>query len=292
MRNLILIAVLTCTAYTAKAAYFSHYDGGLYAYGQVNAEDAADQDGAYYDSNETTAYSSVETYAEVPNAYSYTSSAIWDSNDAQSRSLCLRINSFAEALNDDETGDTYSYGYGSTEDSNTYGIFFEITPEPAEDYNDDVVVYITTTIKAAAWGQTYAYIGGPSDANFIAVTLNQLPPVADQPDPEKTVWLMDNLELYNESFDGYVKTFSFRAKTGDIIAIFAESYTEVSGDAPLDGLIETDLTIILTAQTILPGDLDDDLDVDFLDFAIFADNWLKTAENDPLPASSEMKTGL
>jgi len=286
MRHLIIIAVLTCMVSPAKAAYFSYYDGGLYAYGQVNAEDAADQDGEYYDSNETTAYSSVETYAEVPNAYSYTSSAIWDSNDSQSRSLCLRINSFAEALNDDETGDTYSYGYGSTEDSNTYGIFFEIAPGPAEDYNDDVVVYVTTTIKAAAWGQTYAYIGGPSDSNFIAVTLNQLPPVVDQPDSEKTVWLMDNLELDNESFDGYIKTSSFRAKIGDIVAIFAESYTEVSGDAPLDGLIETDLTMILTAQTILAGDLDDDLDVDFLDFAIFADNWLRGTEDGPPAASS------
>ena len=66
-----------------------------------------------------------------------------------------------------------------------------------------------------------------------------------------------------------------KAKIGDVVGIFAENYTEVSGLGVLDGMIESDLTIALTAKTLPPGDLDDDNDVDFDDFAILAKNWLK-----------------
>ena len=102
-----------------------------------------------------------------------------------------------------------------------------------------------------------------------------LPPVATDPSSEYEVWGIENLSLTDESFDWCSGVYSFKAEIGDVIGIFAENYTEVSGLGVLDGMIESDLTIALTAKTLLAGDLDEDNDVDFDDFAILAKNWLK-----------------
>ena len=111
--------------------------------------------------------------------------------------------------------------------------------------------------------------------DHMSVTRGQLPPVLTEPQSIYEVWTLDNLELTNDSFDGFTGISTFKAEIGDLIGIFAENYTDIGGVGSLDGLIESDLTIVLTVKTLLTGDLDDDNDVDLSDFAKFADNWLK-----------------
>ena len=271
----IIVVILLCAGGFCDGAYFDYYDGGLYTFCEVYSEDASYYDGPYSDVNEGISYSAVEGYAEVPDAYSYASSTVWDTTDEPSHSVCLRFNSFGDVSESDENCYGFGYGYSSTEDEYTYGIFYEILPQAGEQTGDDVIVYCTASMKISAWGQTYAYVGGPGDMNYIAITRGQQPPVADEPNSEYEVWIMDNLELTDESFDGYMSTETFKAKVGDVIGVFAENYADITGQGPLDGLIEGDLTIILTIETVLAGDLDGDDDVDMFDLAVLAKNWLK-----------------
>jgi len=269
------VIVLLYIGGVCQGAYFGYYDGALYSFCEVYSEDASYYDGPYDDANEGISFSAVEGYAEVPEAYSYASSMVWDTYDIVSHSVCLRFNSFADVLEADENCDGFGYGFSSTENEQTYGIFYEILPQAGEQTGDEVMVNCTAAMKIAVWEQAYAYVGGCGDMGHMAITKGQLSPVAVEPDSEYEVWTMDNLELIDEGFDGYMATEKFRAKIGDVIGIFAENYADITGTGPLDGLIESDLTIILTMETVLAGDLDSDDDVDMFDLAKLAENWLK-----------------
>ena len=271
-----LIVLLLHVIPAANGAFLDHYAGGLYSLCEVYAEDYTSIDGPYSDSNETASDSGVELSAEVTDAYGYANISIWDINFPENHSLCIRANSFVDVIASDADCNAFGYGYASTEDQQTYGTYYWIVPESAEAIGDDVIVSCSVTIKVAAWGQTFAYIGGPADMDHMSITKGQLPPVLTEPQTIYEVWALDNLELINDSFDGFTGISTFNAEIGDVIGIFAENYTDIGGVGPLDGLIESDLTIALTVKTILTGDLDDDNDIDFYDFAKFADNWLKT----------------
>ncbi|MHC4756558.1 MAG: hypothetical protein ACYTBP_15605 [Planctomycetota bacterium] len=52
------------------------------------------------------------------------------------------------------------------------------------------------------------------------------------------------------------------------------NYTDLDVTGVDDGLIESDLTIVLTAETVLRGDIDGDGDVDSADYTELANNWL------------------
>ena len=275
MKQCLTIIILLAVVGSTYGAHFSYCAGGFRASCEVYAEDYNYYDGPYSDTNDSTSSAMVEEYAEVPDAYSYANNAVWDSNDSRNHSICIRMNSFADMLADNADSNGFGYGYATSEDLETYGIFYEIVPGQGETIGDDVTVYIVSTIKVAAWGQTYAYVGGPADLSYIAVTKGLLPPVLADPATEYEVFGIENLELADESFDWCSGVYSFNTKIGDVIGIFAESYTDVSGQGPLDGVVESDLTIALTAITLLPGDLNDDGYVDFYDFSVFADNWLE-----------------
>ena len=275
MKRYIIATVLISIAGVADGASFNYYAGRLSAFCKVYAEDSTDYDGPYTDSNDDTSFAMVAEYAEVDYAYSYADNSIWDDNDSQNHSICLRVNSYADTTAEQADCNVIGYGYGATEDSQTYGIFYQIVSDEGEEIGDEVIVYCVSTIKVAAWGSTYIYIGGPATLSHISITKGLLPPVLTDPESEYEVWGIENLELTDESFDWYSGVYSFRAKIGDVIGIFAENYTDVSGLGELDGSVESDLTIGLTAETILSGDLDDDNDVDFNDLAILGKNWLK-----------------
>jgi hypothetical protein len=272
-RYLIILALLIVPA--AKGAYFEHYAGSLYSSGQVYAEDNTSIDGPYSDNHENFSDSWVELSAEVTDAYGYANTSIWDINFPENQSLCLRANSFVDVIATDIDCNAFGYGYASTEDQQTYGTYYQIVPGPGEQFGDEVIVSCSTTIKIVNWGQTYAYIGGTGEMDHMAITKGQLPPVSTQPQSNFEVWTMDNLELTDEGFDGYAGISTFHAEIGDVIGIFAENYSDIGGVGPLDGLIESDLTIVLTVKTILAGDIDEDNDVDLYDFTKLADNWLK-----------------
>lgn len=272
-RYIMVLSLIVVPA--VQAAVFEHYAGGLYSSGQVYAEDNTLIDGPYSDSNENVSDSWIELSAEVTDAYGYTKTSIWDINFPDNQSLCMRANSFVDVIASDADCNAFGYGYASTEDPQTYGTYYQIVPGAGEQFGDEAIVSCSVTIKVVNWGQTYAYIGGPGQMDHMAITKGQLPPVLTQPQSSFEVWTMDNLELIDDGFDGFTGISTFHAEIGDVIGIFAENYSNIGGVGPLDGLIESDLTIVLTLKTLLVGDIDEDNDVDFYDFTKFADNWLK-----------------
>ena len=275
MKKYLMIITLLFGVGDAESAHFSYYAGGFSAFSEVYAEDSSYYDGPYSDINDSTSFAMTEEYAEVPDAYSYANNTIWDNNDSQNHSIYIRMNSFSDVLAGNADSNGFAYGYARSEDFETYGIFYEIVPQQGETIGNDVTVYIVSTIKVTTWGTTYAYIGGLGELSYIAITKGLLPPVLTDPESEYEVFGIENLELIDESFDWCSGVYSFKAKIGDVIGIFAECYTDVTGQGPLDGVVESDFTIALTVITLLPGDLDDDSKVDFFDFSIFADNWLE-----------------
>lgn len=279
MKNYTYIIILTFIAACANGAYFDYYGGNLRSAGEVYAEDPPSTDGPFSDIQDSTSYSFIEEYAEVLggdliNAYGYIQNSIWDINDVDSNSVAIRFNSFADAVSYESSTYSYAFGYGSTEDDTNCGMFYRIMPSGGGQIGDDVLVLCVTTIKVSAWGSTYAEIRGPGSMSHLAITRGQMPPFTVTPSPEYEVWTLDNLALTDESLDGFTRIATFSAKIGDFIGIFARNYTDVDVTGIDDGLIESDLTIVLTVETVLRGDIDGDGDVDSADYAELANNWL------------------
>ena len=270
-----LVIIIIVFSTVSHGAYFEYYAGGLRAFSEVYTEDETYYDGPYSDTNDSSLSAMAEEYAEVPNANSYSANSIWDANDRQKHSACIRIKSFTDVLGDNNECYGYGYGYGGTQSGTTYGIYYKIMPDQNEAVGDDVIVFGVCTMRVEADGPTYAYIGGPADMNYMAVTKGQLPPVTSEPNSKTVVWKLNNQELSNGGFDQYSSIAPFAAKVGDVVGIFAENYTDITCTGYSSGLIESQVTIVLTAKTVLLGDLDDNGTVNFGDFAIFADNWLE-----------------
>ena len=283
MKRYLTLIVLLCVAGSATqrrtdGAYFNYYAGGFRAFCEVEAKDSAYPDGYYSDdTNDSNSSAGVEEYVEVPEAYSYAYNSIW--SYAEGDSICIQTESIADGIADNASAYTSAWGYGRTEDPQTYGIYYKIMPDEGEEPGDDVIVYYSDTISISLDGPTYAYIGGPNEMDHMAITRGQLPPVLTGPNSEYEVLTWDNLEP-NEDGCWFSGVHTFAAQIGDVIGIFAENYTDIAGWGLLDGVVENNLWIILTVKPVLAGDLDGDGDVDFGDFAKLAENWLAgTAEH-------------
>jgi hypothetical protein len=258
-----------------EAAYFQSYQGQMHSYSEVYSEDADYYDGPYSDDDYSRSWALTNEYAEVYDAYAGAVNEGWDANDPLKKSLCIRMNSYSNAYAKDSQCNSYGNGYISTENSQTYGLFYRIKPEAGEKNGDDVMVFGSLAIKVVTDGNSYTYIGGPVNNTFMAVTKNLQPPIKTNPSDSFVVWKLYNIELQDESYDDYYVIGPFWAKIGDLVGIFAENYTDVTGYGKLDNYVESDFTLILTLNRVLKGDLDVNGKVDFSDFAIFAENWLK-----------------
>jgi hypothetical protein len=126
--------------------------------------------------------------------------------------------------------------------------------------------------------------------NHMAITRGQLPPVLTEPNSNYEVLTLPNLELSDEGGYWFSGVHTFDAQIGDVIGIFTENYTDVTGWGPLDGVVENNLWIILTVKPALTGDLNGDGNVDFRDFAKLAENWLAGTADHPGAESSEAAT--
>jgi len=288
MKRYLTLIVLLCVVGAADGAYFGYYAGGFRAFCEVETKDSASPDGYYSDdTNDSTSFAGVEEYAEVTEAYSYAYNDMW--SYAEDDSICIQTESVADGIADNASAYTSAWGSGRTEseDPQTYGIYYEIMPDEGEEPGDDVIVYYSDTISISAEGATFAYIGGPGDMSHMAITRGQLPPVPTEPNSEYEVLTWPNLEP-NEGGYWFSGVHTFDAQIGDVIGIFAENYTDITGWGPLDGVVENNLWIVLTVKPVLAGDLDGDGDVDLLDFAKLAENWLAgTADN---PGADALRT--
>ena len=285
MKRYLTLIVLLCvvgstTQRRTDGAYFGYYAGGFRAFCEVEVytEDPTSSDGPYSDTNDSTSFAGVEEYAEVTEAYSYAYNDMW--SYAEGDSICIQTESVADGNANNASAYTSAWGSGRTEDAQTYGIYYQIMPDEGEEPGDDVIVYYSDTISISSEGATFAYVGGPGDMSHMAITRGQLPPVLTEPNSEYEVLTWPNLEP-NEGGYWFSGVHTFAAQIGDVIGIFAENYTDITGWGPLDGVVENNLWIVLTVKPVLAGDLDGDGDVDLLDFAKLAENWLAGTANNP-----------
>ncbi|MBN2455446.1 MAG: hypothetical protein JXB29_02745 [Sedimentisphaerales bacterium] len=273
IRHIIIFAlVLFCVVYVSQAAYFSHYAGALEAYCYNFAEDSDETDGPYEVFDEDTSFASAAEWAAVSDSYSDAYNHIWGYTDGDC--LCLQLTSWADGIADYQSSYTKAWGYGSADSPQTRGIFYRIMPDATEEFGDEVSISYSDNISVYQMGSTYVYVGGPGDMNHMAVTIGQSPPVETEPNSAYEVLTWDNLQLTDEGGDWFSGIYKFPAKIGDVVGIFAENYTDVRGWGPLDGLLQSDLWIVLTVRVLLAGDIDDDGDVDLYDLAELAENWL------------------
>ena len=293
MKRYLTVIVLLCVAGPATqrrtdGAYFNYYAGGFRAFYEVYAEDSSSSDGYYSDTNDSTFSAGVEEYAEVTEAYGYAYNSIW--SYAEGDSICIQTQSIADGIADNTSSYASGWGYGRTQDTQTYGIYYQIMPDESEELGDNVIVYYSDTVSVSSSGATFAYLGGPNDMDHMAITRGQLPPVLTEPNSNYEVLTLPNLELSDEGGYWFSGVHTFDAQIGDVIGIFTENYTDVTGWGPLDGVVENNLWIILTVKPALAGDLNGDGNVDFRDFAKLAENWLAGTADHPGAESSEAAT--
>jgi hypothetical protein len=260
-------------AVAARGAYFVHYGGGYEAYGHAHAFDPYYFDGPYE-----------QTYNDIYTASANISAAVgWAFGSAYNKmgasttgnSTYIRGLSIADGAADVYGCFCSGKGYCSTKYPGTLGVFYKIEPGFGESAGDDVIVHFSAT--ANVWGEasTYVLIGGPGGMDHMSVTRGQLPPVTTQPDPSYEVVTFPNLEYFNPWDQSWFSgVHSFPAQIGDVIGVFVRNHTMVEGNGPWNGRVRSTVSMVLTAESVLAGDLDKDGDVDFFDLAKFAANWL------------------
>jgi hypothetical protein len=271
MKRYLFILILLCVVSTVQGAHLSYYGGGVRAYYEVYAENPPYTDGPWSGTQDGTNSANIEGTAVVFQANSYAGSNI--SRKSLGNSIRIKSESTANGYG------AYSYCYargqasGSTQSSQTKGIFYMIMPDANEQTGDDVLVYYNDMLYIWSNGTTYVRIDGPETMNHLAITRGLLPPVTGEPASEYEVLSFPQVEVSNGGGDLFGGVHAFPAKIGDVIGIFAANYAKVEGSA-VSGEVYSEHTMILTVRAVLAGDLDYDGDVDFFDLAKLANNWL------------------
>lgn len=281
MKRYLFVLILLCVVSNVQGAHFSYYAGGFRAYYYVYAQDPGYLDGPWSQTQDSTTAASVTRSATVPLARSYARNDI--NSKISSNSIRLILYSVSDGAADYATCYTSGWGYGTTQNSQTYGIFYRILPDADEQYGDDVIVYYNDTAFVSSSGTTHFILGGPGTMDHIAITRGQLPPGLTEPDRKNEVLSFPKVEFSNSGGNWFSGVHSFPAKIGDLIGVFAQNRTDIIGTGPLAGSIESTFTMVLTVRRVLLGDLDFDDDVDFFDLAILANNWLVDISSEPIP---------
>lgn len=281
MKRYLFVLILLCVVSNVQGAHFSYHAGGFRAYYNVFAQDSMYSDGPWSQTQDSTTTASVTGSATVPQARSFARNDI--NSKTSSNSIRIILYSVSDGAADNSLSYTSGWGYGTTRNSQTYGIFYRIVPDANEHYGDDVIVYYNDTAFVSSNGTTHLILGGPGTMDHIAITRGQLPPVTTEPVRENEVLSFPKVELSNSGGNWFSGVHPFPAKIGDVIGIFAQNRTDIIGTGPLTGSIESTFTMILTVRPVLSGDLDFDNDVDFFDLAILANNWLVDISSEPVP---------
>ncbi len=280
MKRYLFLLILLCIVSSVQGAHFNYYAGGFRAYYYVYAQDPGYFDGPWSQTNNSTTAAAATRTATVPQAQSYVRNDINSKISGNSIRIILYSVSDGDAYN--SLSYTSGWGYGTTQNSQTRGIFYKIMPDANEQVGDDVIVYYSDTAFVSATGVTHLILGGPGTMDHIAITRGQLPPVTTEPVRENEVLRFPDVNVINSgNADWFSGIHAFPAKIGDVIGIFAENSTKVEGWGPLAGSIESTFTMVLTVRPVLLGDLDFDNDVDFFDLAKLANNWLEGVGYEP-----------
>lgn len=272
MKRYLTIFVLLCTISTAEGADFSYYGGGLRALYEVYAENIPYTDGPRSEYQDGINSASTAGSAVVFQANSYANSVI--ASKGLGNSIRIKSESTANGYGAYSTCYARGQASGSTQNSQTKGIFYMIMPDGDEQTGDDVMVYYNDMLYIWSSGTTYVRIDGPGTMNHLAITRGLLPPVTGEPASEYEVLSFPQVEISNSGSDLFSGVHAFPAKIGDVIGIFADNYAKVEGSA-ISGEVYSTHTMILTVRAVLAGDLDHDGDVDFFDLAKLASNWLE-----------------
>jgi hypothetical protein len=283
MKRYLTILFLLCTIGTVNGAHFSYYAGGFRAYYQVYAQQDYPYlyDGPWSQTQDSTTAAWVEGSATVTQARSYARNNI--SSKTSNNSILINLYSISDCAADNSSSYTAGWGYGTTQNYQTYGIFYKIMPDANEQIGDDAIVYYNDIVFVSASGTTHLVLGGPGTMDHIAITRGQLPPVTTEPLRENEVLRFPYVELSNSGGDWFSGVHTFPAKIGDVIGIFAQNRTDIIGWGPLAGSIYSSFIMTLTVETVLLGDLDYDDDVDLYDLAKLANNWLIDIGHEPIP---------
>ncbi|MHC4641823.1 MAG: hypothetical protein ACYS32_09280 [Planctomycetota bacterium] len=280
MKRYLILLILLCVVSTTQGAHFTYYAGGFRAFCDVYAQDSASTHDPLSQTDNSTTAASVTGSAAVLQARSYARNDI--NRKISGNSIRIILYSVSDGAADNSLSYISGWGYGITQDSLTYGIFYKIMPDANEQYGDDVIVYYNDNTFVSASGVTHLILGGPGTMDHIAITRGQLPPVTTEPVRENEVLSFPKVEFSNSGGNWFSGVHPFPAKIGDVIGVFAKNRTDIIGLGPLTGFIESTFTMILTVRTVLSGDLDYDDDVDFFDLAILANNWLVDISSEPV----------
>lgn len=268
--------VVFCVS-VAHGAHFSHYAGSFRTASEAYAKDYYYYDGPYSSLQTKTDSVWVENEAAVLQANALCRSSVI--SGLRDNSLYIRMFSLSAAISLDSYGYAWGLGGISTIDDSTLGVFYKIEPDAGEELGDEVIVHWAGQISIEPMGNSprgdiSAYLSGLGEMDHLAVTKGQLPPVITAPDEATEVWTMPNIVLHNNYYYGFENIHTLKAQIGDVIGIFVGVGTGNTCSGYQSGTVISNLTATVTVESVLSGDLDGDGDVDFQDFAKFAENWL------------------
>ena len=299
MKRCLVIIIWLSICSCAYGVHFTYYDGHVRGAALAYARQGVEENGPESDIEESIEACKVEKVLGASDEMGGTISAacqsiasMIDPNAGDDVVFVSAPLSIVRADGSSPQGDANAIG--STQDPDTYGIFYRIEPDGNQEYGDLVRVWYEWRIVVThhIGSSTYAYAGGPRDGNngayddmsYMAITRNIEPPVTGDFGPEDVnniVWFRNNIEIedddYYESSQHLEFHPSFLAQIGDVIGIFAENQTLIEASGSGVEVMQGHVTIILHLS-YLEGDLDFNGKVNWLDFVIFAENWLAGIE--------------
>jgi len=295
MKKYLIIFIWLSVVSCAYGAHFTYYDGHVRATAHAFAKDGTNESGPETDICDSDEYCEAKKILIAGGATNGTVSAacqkiasVIDPCGGDDLVFLSGPVSLVRAYNSPSRGDANAIG--STQDAETYGIFYQIDPDGNQQVGEPVRVWYEwrITVTHYAGSSTYAYAGGPRDGNdgayedmsYMAITRNIYPPVTGDFEPEDLInveWCHPNVEIEDDDYFESSRQLRFHpwfeAQIGDVIGIFAENQALIDVDNQSIESITGSVTIILRVSW-LHGDLDTDGDVDWEDFAIFSKNWL------------------
>ncbi len=267
-RNLLICTLLLFLfgSSVSSAAVFTYYGGGLESQSEIHIENLTNDEVTWTDPDTARHPSSVasEQSMEVDSISSSTHTQGRGSYQIINPDrLIVSVSAEADGTASYD-GSINAYSYTQTfEYGVTYGIFFEILPQPGESVGDDILVNFYWRGRAQSIGNgTYAGVNGSGYDEAVSILVNEYP--TSRPSSDRA-WQHASLNAYGEDFSYYPEEVledesgSFTAQIGDIIGITLEAYAEIAditgspGDISAFASSSLSLSLGHTSAVPVPG---------------------------------------